>query len=793
MDLSTPRRHIGWLAFAICLVVYTLTLCPTVYWDDAGELIAAAYTLGIPHPPGHPLYAIAGKLFTLIPLGSIAWRVNFLSAFFGALNCWLVYKIIDERLEDHAWKPAAAMGGALFFAFAPTVWEQATIAETTTLHCFFMMLLTLLTFRLASGRILWKNETRSLCLLAFLFGLSLTNHVAGIFFFPSLACILIWKFKKRLLDPKLLLGMCAAYFVGLSVYAYLPLRSLMDPAIDWGNPENLRNFLWVVTARQYEPDLIGRPNILVIAANLALKGKYLLHQFTVVGCVLGLIGAHRLGRKEARVVVYSLLVLAVLFYTGLNSAFISAYFVPALALMSIWIGVGLFQAFEWISSLLERMDRAARRKIARAALCGLLAVSFVLPLIVHYGDMDRSDHTYALEYGESLLDGLPEGSVLFTNDGYALFILWYLAYCENKRPDVMAIDPTWPTGSSALLSQVMEQYPDLALPNSETMARYTEDAGDPDMRQHLAIQAILDANHSERPVYWGMIHKDVPFSRNLIPEGMAFRYSATAVELGDETLERNEAFWSRQVERMRRDPGMRADKIAKEIYPVELNNMGLMFERMGRDDLSRWATELALEFNPDYPISRYNLGRIEARAGNHEAAAREYQLAAHGNPHMAIAYYGLGNAKRNLGQYEEAFVAYRKATRLYPDYHEALTAMGQLYSLVEQNEDAIEKFHAALDIEPTYAFAQRGLAGAYLRMNSLDDAKAALDRALELEPNSAPGLYALSKYYARTNVEVKARDALARSIKLGGAVFLEQALTDDDLQELARDLSNGRN
>jgi len=51
--------------FATAFVVYVYTLCPTVYWDDAGELIAACYTLGIPHPPGHPLYAILGKLFTL--------------------------------------------------------------------------------------------------------------------------------------------------------------------------------------------------------------------------------------------------------------------------------------------------------------------------------------------------------------------------------------------------------------------------------------------------------------------------------------------------------------------------------------------------------------------------------------------------------------------------------------------------------------------------------------------------------------------------------------------------------
>ncbi len=304
MLVSILRERAGRLVFALSLTVYSLTLCPTVFWDDAGELIAAAYTLGIPHPPGHPLFVIIGKLFTLVPIGSIAARVNFMSAFFGAIGCLLVYRIIAERLEDHPWRPAAAAGGALFFAFAPTVWEQSTVAETTTLHCFFMMLLTLWAFRLASGKIIWKDETRSLWVFAFVYGFTLTNPVAGVFFGPSFAFILIWKFRRRIFSPGPLLGMLAAFAAGLLVYAYLPLRSMMDPPIDWGNPETLQNFLWVVTARQYSAGLVSSPDISTIAGNLILKGQYLLSEFTLLGCALGAVGVWRLIKNEARVFVY---------------------------------------------------------------------------------------------------------------------------------------------------------------------------------------------------------------------------------------------------------------------------------------------------------------------------------------------------------------------------------------------------------------------------------------------------------------------------------------------------------
>jgi tetratricopeptide (TPR) repeat protein len=647
------------------------------------------------------------------------------------------------------------------------------------------MLLTLLTLRLASGKILWKTEERSLCLLAFLFGFSLTNHVAGVFFFPSIAGILIWKFRGRVFRPKLFFGMFASCFAGLLVYAYLPLRSLMNPAIDWGNPENLRNFLWVVTAKQYAPKLVSEPNVFAVAGHLFLRGQDLLHQFTLLGCVLGLLGVWRLAKREPCVVVFSLAVIAILFYIGLNSAFISAYFVPALALISVWIGVGLFQVFEWAPRAVERIGSPSWAARAKTAMCVVLSFGFLLPLGIYYADMDRSESNYALRYGEKLLDELPHNSALFTTDGYALFILWYLIYCEHERPDVMAIEPTWLVGEAALGSQVFEQYPDLALPDAESIARHVADTADPKERRFQIIQAFLDANHDDRPIYWGIMEEKNTFVRNLVPAGVVFRYSDSPVELDDAALAGNTEFWESEATRFHNDPKMQRDKVSTEIYPVELNNQGMMFERLGRDDLSRWAIELALEFNPEYPISRYNLGRLEARAGNHEAAAREYRRATEGNPYMACAYYGLGNAERNLGRYDDAFIAYRRAVRLYPEYFEAITALGRLYDVAGQHEDALAEYNRALEIEPTYAFALRGLAATYLQMDRPDEAKKALDKAMQLEPDSAPGLFTLSKYYARIGDEEDAEHMLSKSIQLGGTDRLDDALKDEDLKAIA--------
>src|SRR3989339_281858 len=99
MRLNNPEVKSACVVFFISFAVYFITLCPTVYTGDSGGLITAAYTLGVPHSPGYPLYCLLGKLFTFVPLGSIAFRVNLLSAFFAALACAVIYLLIFKIIN----------------------------------------------------------------------------------------------------------------------------------------------------------------------------------------------------------------------------------------------------------------------------------------------------------------------------------------------------------------------------------------------------------------------------------------------------------------------------------------------------------------------------------------------------------------------------------------------------------------------------------------------------------------------------------------------------------------------
>ncbi len=127
------------IALLISGAIYFITLTPTVPFWDSGEFIAVSYILGVPHPPGTPFFVLIGRIFTLLPFGSVAQRVNALSAVSAALCVLLTYlstlRLIrkaqgPERQPWHEWVAiAAALIGALMLAFSDTFWENSIEAE----------------------------------------------------------------------------------------------------------------------------------------------------------------------------------------------------------------------------------------------------------------------------------------------------------------------------------------------------------------------------------------------------------------------------------------------------------------------------------------------------------------------------------------------------------------------------------------------------------------------------------------------------------------------------------------
>lgn len=185
------------ISFFASIIVYIKTIAPTVPFWDGGEFIAAAYTLGVPHPPGSPLYVLIGRLFSLLPVmdSNIAWRVNFSSSLFSSLTVLMVYLTIVKivtigqnrtklSLSESLIIYSGSLTGALLLAFSDTFWFNAVEAEVYALSMLIMTGCTWLTFHWIE-RHGEKGSERYLFLIAYLAFLGIAIHMFTLLVTPA--------------------------------------------------------------------------------------------------------------------------------------------------------------------------------------------------------------------------------------------------------------------------------------------------------------------------------------------------------------------------------------------------------------------------------------------------------------------------------------------------------------------------------------------------------------------------------------------------------------------------------
>ena len=136
------------VAAAIAAFVYALTLSPSVGAGDSGELILAAHSLGIPHPPGYPLWVLLARCADLVPWGSTALRVNALSALLSACAVGLFYLLAARCGLNRLGRIAATV----VFAGSTLVWDAAVQTEVYALATVLLLALALAAIRARSKR-----------------------------------------------------------------------------------------------------------------------------------------------------------------------------------------------------------------------------------------------------------------------------------------------------------------------------------------------------------------------------------------------------------------------------------------------------------------------------------------------------------------------------------------------------------------------------------------------------------------------------------------------------------------
>ena len=138
------------------LLGYLLTLAPTVTFWDAGELIAAARTLGIPHPPGTPLFVMIAHVWAmLLPVGEYAFRTNLLSALLSACGAGCFFLVAHESLrglDSASARMGGAAAGAIAGAFTFTAWQNSNETEVYAVATFTIGAVSWLALRWRAAR-----------------------------------------------------------------------------------------------------------------------------------------------------------------------------------------------------------------------------------------------------------------------------------------------------------------------------------------------------------------------------------------------------------------------------------------------------------------------------------------------------------------------------------------------------------------------------------------------------------------------------------------------------------------
>ncbi|MFQ3608290.1 MAG: DUF2723 domain-containing protein [Chloroherpetonaceae bacterium] len=204
----THNRLNAYLALSVFLIselVYVLTMAPTFSFWDCGEFVAVAYTLGVPHPPGTPIFTVLGRLFTMIPFGDIGARVNLLSTLCSALTVMFTYLItirfirIYRQTNPDEWSTAekisaysAGVIGAFALAFSDSFWFNAVEAEVYAMSMLFnssVVWLILKWYEVADE----EGNEKWLLLIAYAFGLALGVHLQALLAFFAIAMVYYYK------------------------------------------------------------------------------------------------------------------------------------------------------------------------------------------------------------------------------------------------------------------------------------------------------------------------------------------------------------------------------------------------------------------------------------------------------------------------------------------------------------------------------------------------------------------------------------------------------------------------
>ena len=653
--LSTRRNAvIGGAIFVATFAVYILTICPTVYWEDSAAFSAVNTILGIPHSPGFPIYVLLGRVFSLIPLENPAFRSNLMSALWGSLSLLILYLLMLELFKemktrrdapDRNRSPVAKewisqmgmVAGVLFLGFSYAFWLQTVRAEVYTLNIFLTLSLIFLLIK-------WSKEKdtnrcfKLLILFSFILGLSFTNHpLLIITLVPAFLIFSLANDLRPILNLKKMVVLSSFLLLGISLYLFLPIRSHLSPAINWGKPDSLANLFSYITRSSPSGSVATGSNVPYLN-RFWFTLSFPVIQFGLPLFWLGVLGACAMFKQSKRFFTFAFLIFLLNLLTSawatdfsLRNYDLLGYLLPSLSIFAVWFALGLSCFSESILKVgriflpaSNRQDQCGasprawqnrnRANILEVFLCGLILSLPIFQIGRNFDRCDKRSDNWAYDYADRILDSVKKDALIVVEDDNTLTTLWYLNYAEKKRPDVKIV-----SGSNLVQegyrNQLRQQYKQIALPKIKS-----------ESPQETAYD-VCRLNIDRMPVYCHYYTKDIVFAHHLTLAGYLFEYRPRRVALSDSDIKMHKDFLEANLS------NKRSDLITKEHFGNLLFNIGAFYNHLGISTASLECFLWALDIDPSNPRIYAQLGKAFLKMGQTSKAKDFFQAALELDPY----------------------------------------------------------------------------------------------------------------------------------------------------------------
>ena len=484
-----PSYLAATLTSLVVFAIYLATLAPSTAMWDTSEYISAAYVLGLPHPPGNPLFVLIGRVFAILPLGhlSVAMKVNILAALTSAIAAGMWF-LITERvlvgwLQDRWQRIAGGAIAALVGATEFTVWNQSVVNEKV--YTVSLMGLAIISWLIVR----WSDDPDSpiadklLILIAYLLGLGFANHMMGFLAAPAVVVAVLARRPQTFLRWKMLVACGGALFLGMTPFLTQPIRAAHFPAINEGEPTTWASFWYNFNRGQYgKPSLFDR-QAPYLSGQLGMYWLYFKWQWlrdskehwprlqAMLGALfmlLGLMGGWVHWKRDRRSFWYLgtfMVTLTVVLIYYLNFKYGHSqclamgnppdvncevrdrdyFFIVSFSAWGVWVALGLVYVWEGIASVFgseqvkigrETVEQPRRQSWLISS--WILALAFI-PLFTNWKAASRAGQTDTFAFAHDLLDSVEPYGVLITAGDNDTFPLWYAQEVEGVRKDVLVL------------------------------------------------------------------------------------------------------------------------------------------------------------------------------------------------------------------------------------------------------------------------------------------------------------------------------------------------------------------